>query len=90
MVAKVFRVHIDVYPHSCSKLEHPRESKELNFLCRGPNQWLTCFGDSIQSHDCISSKMCAIPDKAATICEILNILMTDRLISQVWLVEEHL
>jgi hypothetical protein len=80
----MFRICIDVYPHSCSELDHPHESNELRFLCRGPNQQWACFNDSIQSHYCISSKMCAVPDKTDAICEILNIQMTDRLISQVW------
>jgi hypothetical protein len=59
-------------------------------LCRGPNRQQTCFSDSSQSHYCISSKTCAIPDKAAAICEILNVQMTDRLISKVQLVGEQL
>jgi hypothetical protein len=37
----------------------------------------------------VSSKMCAFPDKAAAIREILNVWMT-WLVSQVWLVGEHL
>jgi hypothetical protein len=39
---------------------------------------------------CISSSMCAILDKAVAICEILNIQMTNRWVSQVWLAGEHL
>jgi hypothetical protein len=81
----IFGVHIGVYPHSCRELEHPCESNELSLLCRGPDWQQMCFNDSIQNHYCISGKACAIPDKAAAICEILNVQMTDRMISQVLL-----
>jgi hypothetical protein len=36
------------------------------------------------------AKTCPIPDKAAAIYEILNIQMTNWLVSQVWLAGEHL
>jgi hypothetical protein len=41
------------------------------------------------SHYFISSKTCAIQDTAAAICAMLNIWMTDRLISQVQPAGEH-
>jgi hypothetical protein len=34
--------------------------------------------------------MCVVLDNADVVCEILNIRMTDRLISQVWPAGEHL
>jgi hypothetical protein len=86
----IFRVHIDVYPHSCSELVCPSESNELSFLCRGPNQQQTYFNNRIQKHYCIYGKTCVILDKAAAIREILNIHMTDMLISQVQPAREHL
>jgi hypothetical protein len=72
----IFRVHIDVYLYSCSKLEHLHESNELSLLCRGPEWQQMHFSDSIQSHYCISR---SVPSQIAAICEILNAQMTDRL-----------
>jgi hypothetical protein len=40
---------------------------------------------SVQSHYCISSKTCAVPYKAAAICEILSVQMTNRLVKHGWL-----
>jgi hypothetical protein len=36
------------------------------------------------------AKSCAVLDKAAAICEILNVWITGRLIRQVWLAGKHL
>jgi hypothetical protein len=69
----IFRVHIDIYTQSCSELECSWESSKFSVLCRGPNQQQRPFDDSVQSHYCISSKMCAFLDKAAAIHEGLNI-----------------
>jgi hypothetical protein len=71
----IFRVHTDVYLHSCNELEHLCESNELSFLCSGPNWQQMCFSDKVHTHYCISGKMCAVPDEAAAICEILNVWM---------------
>jgi hypothetical protein len=79
-----------VYPHSYSELEHPCDSNKLSLLCRGRNwQWL-CFSDNLQSHYCISDKMCVFLDKAVAISEILNVWMTNGLVDQAWSAGEYL
>jgi hypothetical protein len=40
------------------------------------------FSDSIQSHYCISDKMCVFLDKAVAICESLNVWMTNGLVGK--------
>jgi hypothetical protein len=60
----ILRVSIDIYLHSCSELEYLHESNKLRLLCRGPDWQRSCFNDSIQSHYCISGKMCVFLDKA--------------------------
>jgi hypothetical protein len=48
------------------------------------------FNDSIQSYYCISGKTCVFSDKAAAICEVLNVQMTNGLVGQAWPAGEYL
>jgi hypothetical protein len=76
----IFRVIINVYSYSYSKLECQHEGDKFNLLCRSPNwQWVS-INNWLQSQHHITSKARAIPDKAAAIYEIFNIWIADWLI----------
>jgi hypothetical protein len=37
----IFRVSVEVYPYSCSKLEHLHEGDMFSILCRNPTSKLS-------------------------------------------------
>jgi hypothetical protein len=77
-----------VYLHSCSDLIHMKAISSA--FCAEVLTSSRHASMAASSHYCIFSRMCAILDKATTIHEILNVWMTNRLVSEVWPVGEHL
>jgi hypothetical protein len=75
----IFRVNVDVYPKSCSKLECPCEGDKFRLLCRSP----TGSGQTSMSESRVTTAYpagCAMLNKAATIREIFNVQIANRLI----------
>jgi hypothetical protein len=71
----IFRVSVDVYLYSCSKLECLPEGDKFSLLCRSGG-WASM---TESSHHLMV--VCAVLHKAAAICEIFNVWTAHRLIS---------